>query len=69
MNEKTHRKAHYDNITRRSLSVLLASNFEYKAYSRLYDQVLRPKVERMIGLLTAGGNRPGQGRQPNQSRH
>ncbi len=69
MDEKAHRKAHYDNITRRSLSVLLASNFEYKACSSLYDQVLRPQVEAAVDLLRRGVQPGRQGRQAGDRRH
>lgn len=51
MNEKERKKAHYDNITRRSLNVLLASNFEYKEFSKLYASKLRPRIDRLVELL------------------
>lgn len=51
MNEKERKKAHYDNITRRSLTVLLASNFEYKEFSGLYANKLRPRIDSMVKLL------------------
>ena len=55
MKEKERKKAHYDNITRRSLSVLLASNFDYKAHSRIYKDILLPNIERTIERLKHGG--------------
>lgn len=51
MNEKERKKAHYDNITRRSLNVLLASNFEYKEFSGLYAEKLRPRIDKLVELL------------------
>lgn len=51
IDEKERKKAHYDNITRRSLSVLLASNFEYKQHSKLYESILQPKVQRLVQQL------------------
>lgn len=51
MNEKERKKAHYDNITRRSLSVLLASNFDYKEFSGLYLNKLRPRIDTLVSLL------------------
>lgn len=55
MKEKERKKAHYDNITRRSLSVLLASNFDYKAHSRIYKDILLPSIEQTIERLKHGG--------------
>lgn len=51
INEKERKKAHYDNITKRSLSVLLASNFDYKDYSRIYSERIRPTIEKLISRL------------------
>lgn len=56
INEKERKKAHYDNITRRSLAVLLASNFEYKEYSGLYTRTIRPRIDKLVELIQKDNN-------------
>lgn len=49
--EKKRKKEHYDNITRRSLPTLLASNFGYKQYGGIYEKLLRPRLDKLVETL------------------
>lgn len=54
MDEKRRKKLHYDNITRRSVAVLVASNFEYRHHSELYEKLLKPRIEKLSAMLHGG---------------
>lgn len=51
MDEKRRKKLHYDNITRRSVAVLVASNFAYRHHSELYEKLLKPRIEKLSAML------------------
>lgn len=53
LDEKKRKKLHYDNITRRSISVLLASNFDYKDNSEIYNRLLKPRLAKLKSHLSS----------------